>query len=106
MLELAQVSKVEFCKEKDGANAIKICLKRDAEFENFFNQDVFDLIGLRIQAKFEKEVIQLQNGNSFEKIKVSEIKPAPVGDLKPEPQPEPEQSMSAKLSMLDDDIPF
>jgi len=139
--ELAQVSKVELCKEKDGANAIKVCLKRDDEsldwkeryshdyirqsapsyvfdrwfsmlgyqsssFENFFNQDVFDLIGLRVQAKFEKEVVQLQNGNSFEKIKVSDIKPAPVGEMKPETQPEPEQSMYAKSSTLDDDIPF
>ena len=52
---------------------------------------MFDLIGLRVQAKFEKEVVQLQNGNSFEKIKVSEIKPAPVGEIKPETQIQPGQ---------------
>jgi len=71
-----------------------------ADWDTFFNQDVFDLIGLRIQADFSNKEVEGKRGK-FTVVEVRNIKNV-SGDS--QEKEIPVSSVATKVP--DDDIPF
>ena len=74
-----------------------------ADWNTFFNQDVFDLIGLRVQADFTQKMVDGKNGQ-YSVIDVKNIAPCNAPSALPAP-PAPTAPVTSN-PQIDDEIPF